>query len=69
MKHKSEVSEKFKEFEWIVTNECESTIKRLRTDNGGEYLSDEFKTYLISKGIHDEMSAPYTPQQHGMLKE
>ena len=59
---------KSSEFEAIVTNECNDGIKMLRTDNGGEYLSDEFKTYLISKGIRYEMSAPYTPQQNGIAK-
>ena len=47
-----------------MTNECNDGIKTLRIDNGGEYLSDEFKTYLISKRICHEMSAPYTPQQN-----
>ena len=60
--------EKFKESEAILTNECNDGIKTLRIDNGGEYLSDEFKTYLISKGIHHEMSAPYTPQQNGIAE-
>ena len=68
LKHKSEVFEKFKEFEAIVTNECNDGIKTLRINNGGEYLSDEFKTYLISKRICHEMSAPYTPQQNGIAE-
>ena len=59
---------KSSEFEAIVTNECNGGIKTLRTDNGGEYLSDEFKTYIISKGFRHEMSAPYTPQQNGIAE-
>ena len=39
LKHKSEVFEKYKEFEVKVTNECGYNIGTLRTDNGGEYLS------------------------------
>ncbi len=49
LKRKSEVFEKFKEFEALVTNECGQNIATLRTDNGGEYLSAEFQQYLKAK--------------------
>ena len=39
MKHKSEVLEKFKDFETVYTNECGERICKLRSDNGGEYVS------------------------------
>ena len=42
-----------------MTNECGNSIATLRTDNGGEYLSNDFETYLKSKGIHHELTAPY----------
>ena len=42
LKQKSEVLDKFKEFEAVVTNECGECISTLRTDNGGEYLSRHF---------------------------
>ena len=63
LKNKSEVFEKFKEFEATVTNECEQNIGTLRTDNGGEYMSKEFEAYLKSKGItHQLTSSPlHTP--------
>ena len=60
MKHKSEVLEKFKEFEAVTTNESARRIVKLRTDNGGEYLSQEFKTHLKSKGIQHELTVPCT---------
>ena len=41
MKDKSEVFNKFKEFELCTTNECSLSIGTLRSDNGGEYLSKE----------------------------
>ena len=43
LKHKSEVFEKFKEFEAITTNDSGCKIGRFRTDNGGEYISSEFE--------------------------
>ena len=49
MKHKSEVLEKFKEFEAVTTNESARRIVKLRTDNGGEYISQEFETLKIKR--------------------
>ena len=40
-------------------------VKRLRADNGGEYLSQEFKNVLIEREIKWESSAPYCPSQNG----
>ena len=68
MRNKSEVFNMFKEFELRVSNECESSIATLRSDNGGEYLSEEFESYLTSKGIHHELSAPYSPAQNGVAE-
>ena len=65
MTRKSEVFDKFKEFELRTTNECGHTINILRSDNGGEYISKEFQSYLMSKGIHHELTAPYYPAQNG----
>lgn len=66
MRNKSEVISKFKEFELCTINECGLSIGCLRSDNGGEYLSKEFESYLLSKGIHHELSAPYSPAQNGV---
>ena len=68
MKQKSEVLEKFKEFEAVATNEAGRSIRTLRTDNGGEYLSREFEDYLEGKGIKHELTIPYSPQQNGVAE-
>ena len=68
MKHKSEVFEKFKEFEAVTTNDARETIGTLRTDNGGEYLSTEFQNYLKEKGIRHELTVPHSPQQNGVAE-
>ena len=41
------------------------TVKVLRTDNGGEYISNDFKDLLVKHAIKHEMSAPHTPSQNG----
>lgn len=68
MKHKSESFEKFKEFRNEVENQQGNTIKSLRSDRGGEYLSDEFKVYLKDNGITSQLSAPGTPQHNGVAE-
>ena len=68
MKHKSEVLDKFKEFEATTTNEVGKAIGTLRTDNGGEYLSTEFQNYLKVKGIRHELTVPHSPQQNGVAE-
>lgn len=41
-------------------------ISRLRSDNGGEYFSREFKAFCEEKGIQMLPTVPYTPQQNGV---
>ncbi|GJZ01582.1 retrovirus-related pol polyprotein from transposon TNT 1-94 [Tanacetum coccineum] len=41
-------------------------IKALRSDRGGEYLSQEFKEYMGKNGIVQHLTSPYTPQQNGV---
>ena len=68
MRQKNEVFEKFKEFEALVTNDIGSTIGVLRSDNGGEYITGEFESYLKLKGIHHELTVPHTPEQNGVAE-
>ena len=68
MRNKWEVFDKFKEFKSCTTNECGLLIGTLLSDNGGEYLSKEFESYLQSRGIHHELSAPYSPAQNGVAE-
>lgn len=39
-------------------------MKALRSDNDGEYVSNEFKIFYASKGIQWELIAPHNPQQN-----
>ena len=46
----------------------ELAVKGLRSDNGGEYLSNDFKQYLSENGIHHQLTVAYTPQQNGVAE-
>ncbi|RVW84364.1 Retrovirus-related Pol polyprotein from transposon RE1 [Vitis vinifera] len=65
---KSEVFRTFTEFLAYVDNQFSTSIKTLRTDSGGEYLSTEFQAFLASKGIIHQRSCPFTPQQNGVAE-
>ena len=43
-------------------------VKRMRSDNGGEYISREFKHILTKHSIKHELSAPYSPHQNGTVE-
>ncbi|GJU38240.1 retrotransposon protein, putative, ty1-copia subclass [Tanacetum coccineum] len=68
LKHKHEVFETFKVFKNEVENQLGKTIKALRSDRGGEYISQEFKDYLKACGIVQQLTPPYTPQ-HNRVSE
>nr|GFB57178.1 retrotransposon protein, putative, Ty1-copia subclass [Tanacetum cinerariifolium] len=65
LKRKHEVFETFKVFKNEVENQLGKTIKALRSDRGGDYISQEFKDYLKACGIVQHLTPPYTPQHNG----
>ena len=66
MKQKSEVLEKFIEYKNEVEKQLEKQIKVLRSDRGGEYLSQDFLALLRENGILSQVTPPYTPQHNGV---
>ncbi|KAJ9567261.1 hypothetical protein OSB04_003227 [Centaurea solstitialis] len=66
IRHKSEAFERFKEFQYEVQNQLDRKIKFLRSDRGGEYLSQEFDNHLMECGIVSQLTPPYTPQMNGV---
>nr|GEW06489.1 retrotransposon protein, putative, Ty1-copia subclass [Tanacetum cinerariifolium] len=66
LKHKHEVFETFKVFKNEVENKLGKTIKALRLDRDGEYVSQEFKDYLKACRIIQQLTPPYKPQHNGV---
>ena len=60
MKHKSEVLDKFKEYEVTTTNFGGRVIGTFRKDSYGQYLSSAFQNYLRGKGIIYELTVPHS---------
>ena len=44
-------------------------MKALRSDNGGEFISGEFKDFCNAEGIRRELIAPHNPQQNGVAEQ
>ncbi|GJR46337.1 retrotransposon protein, putative, ty1-copia subclass [Tanacetum coccineum] len=55
-----------KVFQKEVENQLGKTIKSLRSDRGGEYMSQEFLDHLKEHGIIAHRTPPYTPQNNGV---
>ena len=49
--------------DWLVMvkNQIGQKLKCLRTDNGGEFKSEEFVKFCQERGIRREYTAPYSP--------
>ena len=79
IKSKSEVLSKFMEYVSSVEKHtgyqikklnilAEEDIKVLRSDNGGEYTSNDFTKFCAEKRISHEFTEPYCPQQNGVAE-
>ena len=62
MQKKDRTFLRFCEFKALVEKESRKKIKALRSDNGGEYVSQQFKDFRAAEGIKWELTAPHNPQ-------
>ena len=69
MRHKSQALEKFKEFKNDVQNQHGKSIKTLRSDRGGEDLSQNFDELLKECGIVLQLTPPSTPKWNGVSEK
>nr|GEU75450.1 Gag-Pol polyprotein [Tanacetum cinerariifolium] len=58
----------FKVYKGRVELDSGKKIKCLRTDNRGEYTSDEFDTFCKKERIKRQFTTAYTPQQNGVAE-
>jgi transposase InsO family protein len=57
-----------KEIQGRAEGESERKLRALRTDRGGEFTSTEFAEYCMAEGVHRQHTAPYSPQQNGVVE-
>ena len=63
---KSEVKREFQRFHAWVERKFGCTVKRVHSDNGGEYFA--LKDYLIAQGIEQTMTPPYSPNMNAIAE-
>ena len=81
LKSKNEAYDRFVDFALLAENkfglkmqnfqlegELGLNIKQFRSDNGGEYVSRRFLEFCTSRGIENQLTVPYTPQQNGVAE-
>ncbi|WVZ77310.1 hypothetical protein U9M48_025192 [Paspalum notatum var. saurae] len=57
-----------KNFQAAVEVESGRKLKVLRIDRGGEFTSAEFGVYCTNRGVQRQLTAPYSPQQNGVVE-
>ncbi|GBN69463.1 Retrovirus-related Pol polyprotein from transposon TNT 1-94, partial [Araneus ventricosus] len=65
LKNKNEVFDIFSQFKTKYENLTDKRIKKLRTDNGLEFVNEQLDTYLSNSGIFHEKTIPYNSESNG----
>jgi Reverse transcriptase (RNA-dependent DNA polymerase)/Integrase core domain/GAG-pre-integrase domain len=68
LKYKDEAFSAFEGVKEEVEVEQSTKLKAFRTDRGGEFSSTEFVDYCKRKGVKRYLTAPYSPQQNGVVE-
>lgn len=68
IERKSDVFGKFKEHVAASESLHGCAIAKLRSDNGGEYISDEMKRFCAEKEIQLEYTVPYNPEMNSIAE-
>ena len=51
-----------------MDKESGKQVKALRSDNGGEYISNELNNFCSKEGIRREIIVPHNPQKNGVAE-
>lgn len=65
IKNKSDVFQKFQEYYQMTKSQFGFSVSKLICDNGGEYVSGQFKSFCRNNGVILDYTIPYTPEQNG----
>lgn len=68
MHNKSDTEDRIKEYISMVQNKFNCKPKVIRSDRGGEFMSNELMKFMRENGIKTQYTAPYSPQQNGVAE-
>jgi transposase InsO family protein len=68
IRSKDEAANAIKHFQAHAEVESGRKLRALRTDRGGEFTSIEFGEYCANLRVGRQLTAPYSPQQNGVVE-
>jgi transposase InsO family protein len=68
LKSKNQAVDAFVKYKAEAENNTGNKIKVVRSDRGGEFLANAFQNVYEQAGIRRHFTAPYTPQQNGVVE-
>ena len=68
LKAKSDAFKAFKQFKAYAENQLNKSVKALRDDKGGEYMSSEMEQFCSKAGIHCQHTVRAEPHQNGVAE-
>lgn len=66
--YKSDVKTTLAQFKAYVQTQFNTTIKTIRSDNGGEFVNHYLINMFLNSGIIHQTSCPHTPEQNGVVE-
>ncbi|PKU87463.1 Retrovirus-related Pol polyprotein from transposon TNT 1-94 [Dendrobium catenatum] len=66
LKHKSDVALNIIRFILNIEKSLNYSVRKLRSDNGGEFTNQTIQAFTRSRGITHQFTCPYTPEQNGV---
>jgi transposase InsO family protein len=66
---KSQAAETIMSFVRNIENQNDVKVKQIRTDNGTEFKNQDLECFCDEKGISQNFTSPYTPEQNGVVEK
>uniref|UniRef100_A0A8R7TXP5 Retrovirus-related Pol polyprotein from transposon TNT 1-94 n=1 Tax=Triticum urartu TaxID=4572 RepID=A0A8R7TXP5_TRIUA len=68
LRSKDEAAEAIRRFKAAAETMSRHSLHTFRTDRGGEFTSTAFAEYCADHGVQRHLTAPYSPQQNGVVE-
>jgi transposase InsO family protein len=68
LSNKNSVVDAIKKVQAVAERKSGNLLGALQTDRGGEFTTSHFRDYCAELGVRRKLTAPYTPQQNGVVE-
>jgi hypothetical protein len=68
LRSKDHAADAIKLYQRIAEAETGQKLKAFRSDRDGEFTSNEFVEHCVKHGVRRQLTAPYSPQQNGVVE-